>query len=62
MQRKYKSEMSATIHEITQDFFESGLMDAETMRDLDKSCLFSGESLAPTGKIHVADSRDNGHC
>jgi putative transcriptional regulator len=37
--RKYRSPLSAAIHESAQDLRRIGLIDEATMRDLDESCL-----------------------
>lgn len=37
--KTYKSKIFAAIHETAQNLHASGLMDAKTMREFDKSCL-----------------------
>lgn len=45
--RRYRSKIAAAVHESMHDLYEIGLMDAETMRDFDRSCLTCVEPLAP---------------
>lgn len=47
MTKTYKSEASAAIHGMMEDFYESGIIDKRTMRDFDESCLTPAEPLAP---------------
>lgn len=39
MSQEYKSELSSVIHEMAQAMHEAGLLDKQTMRDFDKSCV-----------------------
>ena len=48
--RTYKSNALAAIHETVSDYFEAGVIDKQTMRRFDKSCLtpvheFTGEEI-----------------
>lgn len=48
--RTYKSDALAAIHETASDMFEAGVIDKQTMRRFDKSCLtpvheFSAEEI-----------------
>jgi len=48
--RTYKSDALAAIHETVSDMFEAGVIDKQTMRSFDKSCLtpiheFSAEEI-----------------
>ena len=47
MEKTYKSEISAAIHEMASDLYEIGLMSKTTMRELDELCLTPIEKLAP---------------
>ena len=42
---KYKSEIFAAIHETMQGLHNAGVIDKQTMRDFDKSCLTPIEPL-----------------
>ena len=42
---KYKSEISAMLHETMQGLHEVGVIDKTTMREFDKSCLTEIEPL-----------------
>jgi putative transcriptional regulator len=44
---KYRSRMSAAIHETAAGLHRIGLMDKETMREFDASCLTAVEPLSP---------------
>ena len=37
--RGYKSDIEAAIHRTASDLYETGLIDKQTMRDFDESCL-----------------------
>jgi len=37
--KKYKSKIKAVIHETAADLYETGLIDKQTMRRFDDSCL-----------------------
>jgi putative transcriptional regulator len=39
MARKYRSKISAAVHEAMSDLYEIGLVDKKTMRKFDASCL-----------------------
>lgn len=41
MQKLYKSDVSATIHETVQGLYEHGVIDEKNMREFDESCLMS---------------------
>ena len=43
---KYKSEISAMLHETMQGLHEVGVIDKTTMREFDKSCLTEIEPLS----------------
>jgi putative transcriptional regulator len=50
MTRTYKSDVSASLHELASDLHEVGLIDKATMRHFDESCLtpiheFSAEDI-----------------
>ena len=47
MNKTYKSEAFAAIHEAASDLHEIGLLDKKTMRHFDESCLTPVEKLAP---------------
>ena len=47
MNKTYKSEAFAAIHEAASDLHEIGLMDKKTMRHFDESCLTVVEKLTP---------------
>ena len=44
--RKYRSPLSAAIHESAEDLHRIGLIDRATMREFDASCLTSVEPLS----------------
>lgn len=41
MQKFYKSDVSAAIHETAQGLYEHGIIDEKSMHEFDKSCLAS---------------------
>lgn len=45
--KNYKSEAFAAIHETASDLFEIGLLDKQTMKRFDESCLTPVEKLTP---------------
>ena len=45
--RKYRSPLSAAIHESAADLHRIGLIDQATMREFDASCLTAVEPLSP---------------
>lgn len=47
MTRKYRSKISASVHETMSDLHEAGLVDKKTMRWFDESCLTAVEKLTP---------------
>jgi putative transcriptional regulator len=46
MSRKYRSRVSAAVHEAMSDLHEIGLIDRKTMRKFDASCLTEVEKLS----------------
>ncbi len=48
MNRTYKSDAKAAIHETARDLFEAGLIDKKTMRRFDDACLTPVRSLTPS--------------
>jgi putative transcriptional regulator len=47
MTKIYRSEASASIHEMAEDLYRSGHIDKRTMREFDEACLAPAEPLAP---------------
>jgi putative transcriptional regulator len=47
MAKKYRSDISAAVHEAANDLHDIGLIDTKTMRGFDKSCLTTVEPLSP---------------
>jgi putative transcriptional regulator len=49
MKRKkaYRSEASAAIHEMMEDIYEAGIIDKQTMRKFDESCLTPVRTFTP---------------
>lgn len=45
--RTYRSEIAASVHEMVEGFHEAGLVDKQTMREFDASCLAPVEPLPP---------------
>lgn len=45
--RKYRSQISQAMHETAAGLFQIGLLEQETMREFDLSCLTAVESLSP---------------
>lgn len=45
--KTYKSEAMAAIHETMEGFYESGVIDKQTMREFDEGCLAELEPLTP---------------
>ena len=45
--KAYKSDVKAAIHETVSDLYEAGLIDKQTMRRFDESCLTVVEPLTP---------------
>jgi putative transcriptional regulator len=59
MARKYKSRISAAVHESMSDLHEIGLIAKRTMREFDQSCL---TRAAPAGVECSRGWRGNGGC
>lgn len=58
MEKIYKDEMSAAIHEMASGFYEAGVMPKSTMREIDKLCL------APVHKLssnEIKSIREQAH-
>ncbi len=47
MQKTYKSETLASIHELVSDLYDAGLVDKKTMREFDESCLTPIAEMTP---------------
>ena len=47
MTKTYKSEISASIHEMMEGFYKAGHIDKRTMREFDESCLAKADVLTP---------------
>ena len=47
MAKKYKSKISAAVHEAISDLREIGLVDKRTMREFDERCLTRAQPLSP---------------
>ena len=45
--KAYKSEALAVIHQTATDFYESGVMDKQTMREFDEACLTPIRPFSP---------------
>lgn len=45
--KTYRSEVAAAVHEMVEGFHEAGLVDKQTMREFDASCIAPAESLPP---------------
>ncbi|WOF43279.1 DNA-binding transcriptional regulator [Sphingopyxis indica] len=45
--KTYRSDAAASIHEMAEGFYESGLIDKRTMREFDESCLIPAAPLPP---------------
>ncbi len=45
--RTYKSELLAAIHETASDYYEAGVIDKQTMRQFDESCLTPIHAFTP---------------
>lgn len=46
MAKKYRSKISASVHEAMSDLYEIGLIDKKTMRRFDSSCLTEVDNLS----------------
>jgi putative transcriptional regulator len=53
----YRSRLSAAIHETAAGLHRIGLMDKETMRELDASCLTTDEPLSAKEILAAAKRR-----
>ncbi|TCP77421.1 putative transcriptional regulator [Rhizobium sp. PP-CC-2G-626] len=47
MTKAYKSDAMASIHEMMEGFYESGIIDKQTMRQFDEGCLTDVRPLTP---------------
>ena len=47
--KTYRSEVAAAVHEMVEGFHEAGLVDKQTMREFDASCIAAAEQLPPDG-------------
>ena len=47
MNRYYKDDLSAAIHELAEDLHRHGAIDKQTMREFDDSCLQPAGCLSP---------------
>lgn len=45
--RAYRSEIAASVHEMVEGFHDAGLVDKQTMREFDASCLSLVEPFLP---------------
>ncbi len=45
--KKYKSDALASVHEMMEDLYESGIINKKTMRDFDDACLTPLEPMTP---------------
>lgn len=45
--RTYRSEAAAAVHEMIEGFHEAGLVDKQTLREFDASCLSPAEPMTP---------------
>lgn len=43
----YRSEIAAAVHQTVEDIHEVGLVDKQTMREFDQSCLAPAKALPP---------------
>jgi putative transcriptional regulator len=48
MKKSYRSAVAASIHETAEGLYQIGLMDQQTMRRFDESCLTPVSQLSPT--------------
>jgi putative transcriptional regulator len=44
--KKYKSKISAAVHEAMQDAYDAGVIDKRTLREFDDECLTKAEPLS----------------
>lgn len=47
MTKKFRSDISAAVHEAATDLYDIGMITSKTMREFDKSCLTVVEPLSP---------------
>lgn len=45
--KTYRSEIAAAVHETVEGMYEVGVVDKQTMREFDASCLAAAEPLPP---------------
>lgn len=45
--KTYRSEIAASVHETAEGLYETGLIDKQTMRRFDESCLTPAMALSP---------------
>jgi putative transcriptional regulator len=45
--KTYRSEIAAAVHEMVEGFHDAGLVDKQTMRKFDTSCILVAEPLPP---------------
>ena len=45
--RTYRSGVAASVHEMVEGFYEAGLIDKQTMREFDASCLTPAPPMLP---------------
>lgn len=45
--KTYRSEVAAAVHETVEGFYDAGLVDKQTMRKFDASCIVAAEELPP---------------
>ena len=45
--KAYRSEASAAVHEMMQDIYDAGIIDKQTMRGFDESCLTPVRNFSP---------------
>lgn len=58
MNKQYRSNIMAAVHETAEDLHEVGLMDKCTMREFDELCLTPIRPLVPD-EIHKIRKREN---
>jgi putative transcriptional regulator len=58
MNKKYRSEIAAAVHETATDLYAGGGMDRKTMRKFDLLCLTQIEEMTPT-RIRALRTREN---
>jgi putative transcriptional regulator len=56
--RTYRSEVAAAVHEMVEGFHDAGLIDKETMREFDMSCISQVDLLGP-GEIKALREREH---